>query len=283
MSSRIPALVLLALPALFTPLHAGFQDHIGLQLWSLRAEFGKDANHALDQVKQFGLTEVETAGTANLTAEQFRAGLDARGLKAISAHVQYGDMDKDIAAVVRTVQVLGAKFAICPWIPHEGAFDAATMKRAAQNFNRWGAAFRAAGITFGYHPHGYEFVPGEKAGDTLFDELVAATNPQDVSYQLDVFWAYIAGADPVKLLEKYRSRWVSLHVKDIRPGVARAAGTSHAAEADNVAVGSGQIDWKALLSTAEKIGVKYYFIEDETAAPMTNIPISAAYLRQLKL
>ena len=277
------ALFSLALAALCSPLPAAFQDHIGLQLWSIRAQFEKDANIGLDLVKKLGITEVETAGTANLTAEQFRAALDARGLKAVSAHVQFAAMEKDIAGVVRSVETLGAKYAICPWIPHQGAFDAATVKRAAENFNTWGAAFRGAGIKFGYHPHGYEFVPGETAGTTRFDELVAATDPRNVSFQLDVFWAYIAGGDPVKLIEKYGSRWVSLHVKDVRPGAARAAGTSKAPATDNVPVGSGEIDWKAVLAAAQKAGVQHYIIEDETSAPVDNIPVSAAYLRGLKL
>lgn len=70
------------------------------------------------------------------------------------------------------------------------------------------AAFRAAGVTFGYHTHGYEFVPGAKAGETLFDELVRLTDAKNVSFQMDVFWVYRAAADPMALLKKYPDRWV---------------------------------------------------------------------------
>ena len=56
----------------------------------------------------------------------------------------------------------------------------------------------------------------------------------------------------------------------------------HAPATDNVAVGSGEIDWKAVIGTAEKIGVKYYFIEDETPDPLENIPLTLAYLKTLK-
>ena len=51
---------------------------------------------------------------------------------------------------------------------------------------------------------------------------------------------------------------------------------------DNVPVGSGQIDWTAVLGTAQKIGVQHYFIEDETPAPLQCIPASLAYLKTLK-
>jgi sugar phosphate isomerase/epimerase len=284
MSARsVLGLVSLAVVAFAAPLPAAFQEHVGLQLYSLR-ELAKDSPlAALDQAKAFGLTEVETAGTGNLTAEQFRAALDARGLKAISAHVQYPAMEKDLAGVIATVKTLGANYAICPWIPHQGPFDAAVVQRAAENFNRWGAEFRAAGIKLGYHPHGYEFVPGDKSGTTRFDEFVAATDPQNVCLQLDVYWAYVGGADPVALLNKYGSRWVSLHVKDVRVGVERAPGKSRTEPTDKVIVGTGQIDWKAVIGAAEKAGVVYYIIEDESPEPVANIPLSAKYLRALKL
>lgn len=283
--SRHVVLVTLIATAMLSaaPVSAAFKDHIGLQLWSLRDYFMTDATAGLDQTAKLGITTLETAGTANLTAEQFRAELDRRGLKAVSAHVQYAAMQKDVAGVIRSVKALGARFAICPTIPHQGGFDAAAVRRAAEDFNRWGAAFREAGIRFGYHPHGFEFVPGEQPGRTRFDDLVAATDPENVCFQLDVFWAYIAGQDPVELLGRYPGRWVSLHVKDIRPGVARAPGTSRAKPEDNVAVGMGEIDWRAVIGKAEEVGVELYIIEDETPAPLENIPKSAKFLRELEL
>jgi sugar phosphate isomerase/epimerase len=49
-----------------------------------------------------------------------------------------------------------------------------------------------------------------------------------------------------------------------------------------VAVGTGQLDWPGLLRAAKAAGVKYYFIEDETVAPLQNIPVSVRYLKSLK-
>ena len=53
--------------------------------------------------------------------------------------------------------------------------------------------------------------------------------------------------------------------------------------AASVAVGYGAIDWKVVLTTAQKTGAEYYFIEDETPAPLDNIPLTQAYLKTLKL
>ena len=255
---------------------------IGLQLWSLREEFKMDALHALDLTKQLGFTEVETAGTAGMSAEDYRAALDARGLKATAAHVQYGAMEKDVAAVVREVKALGARYAFCPWIPHESGFDEALVKTAAANFNKWGAAFRAAGITFGYHTHGYEFVPGVKAGETLFDELVRLTDAKNVSFQMDVFWVYRAAADPMALLKKYPDRWVSFHIKDIRKSAERKAGSSGSPASDKVVAGTGAIDWPKLLAAGRAQGINHFVLEDESDAPREQIPQSMAYLKSIE-
>ena len=58
--------------------HAASLDpsKIGLQLYSLRNQFQKDVPGTLDEVKAFGVKNVELAGTYNLTPEQFRQQLD---------------------------------------------------------------------------------------------------------------------------------------------------------------------------------------------------------------
>ena len=280
-----PFIAFLALGVLLAgSVKADFHDHTGMQLWSLRAQIKADGLPAsLDLIKGWGITEVEGISVAGMTAGQVRTELDKRGLKAISTHVSYDQMAKDLPGVIHDVKALGAKIAICPWIPHEGAFDVALMTRVADNFNQWGAAVRAEGIRFGYHPHGYEFVANGTAGETLLDDLIRATKPENVCYEMDVFWLVHGGGNPVKFFEKYPTRWVALHVKDMRKGAPTGFADAHAPDTDNVAVGAGQIDWKAVLGAAQKIGVTYYFIEDETPAPLENIPASLVYLRALKL
>jgi sugar phosphate isomerase/epimerase len=281
---RLPLLlvsaVLLALTA-----RADFHDHVGLQLYSLRANtLAHGLPSSLDLVKGWGITEVEGGlAMAGMTPEQMRAAVDARGLTMPSAHAQFDQLTKDLPGAVRAAQALGLKLVVCPWIPHEGPFDRKLMQHAAEVFNQAGEAFGAVGIKFGYHPHGYEFIPNGTPGETLLDDLIRATKPEDVCYEMDVFWTVHAGGDPVKLLEKYAPRWVGLHLKDIRKGAPTGFTTGHAPDTDNVAVGAGAIDWKTVIGTAEKIGVKYYFIEDETPDPLANIPASLAYLRALKL
>jgi sugar phosphate isomerase/epimerase len=266
------------------PTAAGsFHGVAGLQLYSLRNEFKKDGVTAtLDRVKGYGFTEVETAGTYDLSAADFRKELEKRGLQPISGHFQYDALKKDLAGAIRDAKALGLKYAICPWITHEIAdFTEADARRAATDFNTWGEAFRKEGISFGYHCHGYEFRPRDD-GSTLFDLIVAETKPENVLFEMDVFWVTSPGVDPVKLLEKYPTRWKLMHLKDMRKGARTGVYTGHADLTDDVPLGTGQVNWPAVLSTAAKVGVQHYFIEDESPTSTAGIPKSLAYLETLK-
>ena len=281
-------LLLLLAPAVALAAPASdFRDHLGIQLWSLRAQTKESTTGALDLVKgTYGITEVETAGTGSLTVAQFNTQLHARGLIAVSGHFGYDALKKDISAIIADAKALGLKYVICPSLGSagKGGFDVAAAQKLAVDFNAFGEACRAAGMRFGYHPHGSEFVPtGAAGGETSFDVLMRSTNPSLVCYEMDVFWVVHAGQDPVALLKKYPGRWTLMHVKDMRKGTVTGHTNGHAAPTDNVAIGTGQIDYVAVLRAAREVGVQHYFIEDETPAPLQCIPASLAWLRALKL
>ena len=278
---HLPKFLLLALLAGFAGCSAPRTDRLGLQLWSLRHEFDANVTRGLDETKAFGFTLVETAGTYGLTPADFRGQLAARGLRAVSAHFGYDRLQNDLPGVIAEARALGAEYVVVPWLP-QPEFDAATAREVAVAFNRWGAALQAAGLKFAFHPHGYEFHPTPGGhGETAFDLLVELTRPGVVSFEMDVFWVAHAGIAPAALLARYPDRWTLLHVKDLRIGAA-ITGTRSAPPADHVAVGTGQLDWPAILRAAKSAGVKYYFIEDETVAPLQNIPVSLRYLQSLK-
>ena len=281
---RISALLAATALVASTLTAASFQEHTGLQLWSLRDQMKADVPAALDWVKAQGITEVETAGTGGLSAEDFLKLLQDRGLKAVSAHIGYEALGKDLEGSVKTAKTLGVKYVMTAWIPHQGPMTSELARKAAADFNRWGEVFRKEGITYGYHPHGSEFVKLEsEGGKTPFDLLVEGTNPSFVSFEMDVFWVFHAGVDPTALLKQHPGRWSLLHVKDIRKGAVTGLSTGGAAPIDNVAVGTGQINWPSVLGAAQEIGVKHFFIEDETPTPLVCIPDSLKYLRALKL
>jgi sugar phosphate isomerase/epimerase len=267
--------------ALTSTLFAGnFDSPAGLQLYSLRSQFKlRGVAWTLDKVKELGITEVELAGTNDLTIPQFKAELDQRGLKPISSHFPYSRWKTDLDNVVKDAKALGLKYAGCAWIDHKDNFDEAECRDAISVFSKAAQACDKEGIQFFYHAHGFEF---EKFGDgTLFDLFMKETDPK-VGVQMDVLWIIYPGQDPVKLMEKYGNRWVLMHLKDLKKGVATGALTGHTDVNNNVVLGSGQVDWPSVFAAAQKIGIKHYFIEDESDSVVDQLPKHLEYLKSVK-
>jgi sugar phosphate isomerase/epimerase len=286
MKSRLILLTVLA--CAFTGLAAdkakgkdGFNESVGLQLYSLRADFIKNVPTTLDKVRDFGIKHVELAGTYNLAPEKFKEMLDARGLKPISGHFPYERYRDDVEGIAREAKVLGLQYAGCAWIAHQAPFGEKACREAAAVFNKAGETLAKQGIKFFYHAHGYEFHP--HGSGTLMDVLMAETKPQFVSFEMDVLWVVFPGQDPVRLLEKYGSRWELMHLKDLKRGVATGDLSGKTDVTNDVALGTGQMNWPAILSAAKKAGVKHYFIEDESPTVTEQIPQSLKYLQTVKL
>jgi sugar phosphate isomerase/epimerase len=257
-----------------------FKGPLGLQLYSLREQFAKDVPGTLDKVRDMGFTNVELAGTYNLTPEEFKAELDKRGLKAVSAHFPYKRIRDDLDGVIREAKLFGLEYAGTAWIEHKDPFDEKTCREAIDVFNKAGGALHEQGIKFFSHTHGYEFQPYQ--GGTLFDLLMTETKPEYVSFEMDVFWIVHAGQDPVALLEKYGNRFQLTHLKGMKESTPTGLLTGHSDVSNDVPVGTGKIDFPPIFRATEKAGVKWHFIEDESPLVEQQIPQTLQYLEQVK-
>lgn len=257
-----------------------FKGPVGLQLYSLRAEFMRNVPQTLEKVKSFGIKHVETAGTYGLSATKFREMLRTNGLEAISAHFPYDRYRDDLDRVVEEAKALGVKYAGNAWITHKDLFDEQEARDAARVFNAAGKALKKEGIRFFYHAHGFEFQP---YGDgTLLDLLMRETDPSLVAFQMDVLWIVFPGQDPVKLLDKYKGRWELMHLKDLKKGVNTGSLSGKTDVTNDVVLGTGQMDWPAILKAARRSGVKWYFIEDEAPTAAEQIPQTLRFLESVK-
>jgi sugar phosphate isomerase/epimerase len=257
-----------------------FKGPIGLQLYSLRAQFAKDVPGTLDIVKGFGIKYAELAGTYGESPEKFKEALQQRGIQPISGHFPYEKYRDSVESIVSEAKALGLKYAGCAWVPHTGAFTEKQCRETAAVFNKAGEALGKEGIKFFYHTHGYEFEPH---GDgTLFDLLMSETDPKKVTYEMDVFWVVHPGQDPVKLLHKYSNRWELMHLKDMRKGIPTGLLTGSSPVTNDVTIGTGQIDIPAVLKAAQAVGVKWYFLEDESPISEEQIPQSLKYLHEVR-
>jgi sugar phosphate isomerase/epimerase len=267
-------------PAAPAGIGPSFKGPVGLQLYSLREQFAKDVPGTLDEVKRFGIQYAEVAGNYGLTPEKFSQELAARGIKPIGAHFDYERYRNDAEGVAKEANALGLEYAGCAWIPHDGDFNEKTCREAIEVFNKAGEAMAKHGLKFFYHVHGFEFQPYGKG--TLLDLLFQETNPKFVNYEMDIFWIVFPAQDPVKLLEKYPGRWQLMHLKDMRKGTQTGALTGKTDVKNDAALGQGLMDLPAILAAAKKVGVKWYFIEDESPWSEKQIPESLRFLQQVR-
>jgi sugar phosphate isomerase/epimerase len=271
---RLLALLLSVATAVAAPL---LDRTPGVVSYTFRNEFKADMPGTFDLVKRLGITDIEMSNLFGQPPAKIRELMDARGIACSSYGAPYNDVLKKTDEVGATAKILGAKYVRVSLPFTKTPFDKAAATQRAAEMNAMGKRLREKhGLTFVLHNHGMEFVPEGKG--TLYDFLHEQTRPEDVSFELDVLWAYLPGADPVAIFEKYGARIPLMHVKDVRKGLPRTWG--HKYDSDNdVTLGTGQLDQAAIFAAARKAGVKHYYLEDESSHSQAQIPLSLAYLK----
>ena len=250
----------------------------GVVSFTFRADFSKDVAGTLDYIKAMGITNIEFSNLFGKTATEMRALLDERGMVCTSYGVYYDALTNKTEKVIQDAKILGAEFVRVGMIPHKGDFTVQDADVAIKDFNRVGKILKENGIEFAYHNHGYDFAPYENG--TLYDYLIQNTNPDYVSYEIDILWVHQFGQDPLAYLKKYPSRFKLMHVKDLKKGIPVGLDVKTSSEND-VPLGTGQINVQAILKQARKSPIKYYYLEDENSNSKAQVPLSLTYVKNL--
>jgi sugar phosphate isomerase/epimerase len=238
----------------------------------------EDLPGTLETVAGMGYREVEFAGLFGWSPADVRTLLDDLGLRAASSHYPMEAIRGDWEAALDVAETLGQSQVVLPSLPSD-ARTADGLRALADELNRAGDAARARGLGFGFHNHDFEVRPleasadGGDGGERPLDLLLEGTDPQLVSFQLDLFWAVAGGTDPVDWFQAHPGRFTSVHVKD----------RSEAGEM--VSVGDGILDFARLLSVGVEVGgVRHAFVEhDRPDDSMASIRRGIAHLRTLAL
>jgi sugar phosphate isomerase/epimerase len=199
------------------------RDRISIQLFTLRDQLAIDFEGTLRALRAIGYRRVEHAGFVGRTATQFKAALDAVGIRATSGHVLIPQPFNAAAweASLADARILGSRFIVHPFFginfaTGEVTRDSATWAAFARDLNRAGRQARQAGLKLGYHNHNWEFFRlTDDPSMTAFDVLIEETDPRYVHFELDIFWSWRGAADPVDILRRIDGRVMQYHVKDL--------------------------------------------------------------------
>jgi sugar phosphate isomerase/epimerase len=249
---------------------------ISIQLWTFAeyVGFGTDAatiarlEEVLSSLSEMGYRNVEPFTLSGLSAEDYRALLDKYGLKASARHVNVGTPESPVnfQQILDENKALGIQFFGSGGTPQYTT--EAQWIAYAEYLNELGAVARQQGQTLMVHNHNWEFqtVFGDQ---TAFDILMQYTDPRNVVFQLDLYWATNGGGldNPVEVLERYGNRIQLFHVKDMAAGPFPGR---------IEIVGEGIIDFPEIFAATQG-PVRYYVVEhDPRFGDPTFDPFEAA-------
>lgn len=241
------------------------QKDISIQLYSVRELLGNPdlyaANHesVLKTLADMGYTSVEAANYGNgklygVAPEQFKADVEAAGLKVLSSHTTLNLTPEQLAAkdfsaampwweeCIAAHKAAGMKYIVVPSMRLPETLE--DLKVWCDYFNAVGKLCKENGLLFGYHSHSFEFVKIED--QMAYDFMVENTNPDYVFFEMDVYWAVYGRVSPVNYFKKYPGRFKVLHIKDYRE------------------VGqSGMVGFDAIFANAKLAGTKDIVVEME--------------------
>ena len=240
---------------------------ISLQLYTVREAFGRDPLGTLERVAQIGYPAIEI-GSRN--ADETLAKIRELGLQVTSAGVGIESLRDGFDGIVEGARALGTKFLMLGYVGEEHRGSAQKWAQTAQLLDGFGQKAREAGLTLCYHNHDFELkeqFDGKTGLEILFDNASA----DNLQAELDVYWIQKGGADPVELINRYAGRLPLLHCKDMTPNGQFAE------------VGTGVLDWPAILQAAKNAGVQSYVIEQDTCPgdPFESIAVSLENLKQM--
>ena len=212
------------------------KKEMALQLYSIREVIGDAENYAKNhvatfkQLKDWGYTAVEAANYNDgkfygVSPEQYKKDCEDAGLKPISSHATRGLSDEEIAnhdfkealkwwkKAIKAHKDAGMEYIVTPWANVPKNLDEA--KTICDYHNEIGRLCNEAGLKYGYHSHAHEFekIPGTE--QIWYDYFIQNTKPENMFFQMDVYWANMAKVAPVHYFKKYPGRFKMLHIKDV--------------------------------------------------------------------
>jgi sugar phosphate isomerase/epimerase len=258
------------------------QKRIGVQLYTVRSDMGKDARGTIEKIAKLGYKEIETFAYNNgkwfgMTPTELSGVFKANGLTSPSGHTFPGSIflkdgwETNWIKAVEDAKTLGQRYIVIPWLEDQHRKSADNYKKMAEGLNKAGSLCKQAGRQVAYHNHDFEFVD-LGGGQNGFDTLLNNTDKSLVNFELDIYWAVKAGKDPVALFEKYPGRFVMWHVKDM----------DNTEKKMFTEVGNGVIDWKKVFAKAKKSGMTNFFVEQDVCPgpPLESLAKSIVYLKK---
>lgn len=254
--------------------------YVGVQLYSVRADMGKDPSGTLKKLSDIGYRYVEHADYHDrkfygYSPADFKKLLKGYNLDMVSGHVVMKPSDYDYTKndfsdnwknTVEDAATAGQKYLISPWLDESLRKNMDDFKAYMGVFNKSGELCQKSGMKFGYHNHDFEFST-KIDGKVLYDLIMEYTDPALVAQQLDMGNLYNGGAKAIDIAKKFPGRFELMHVKDEIPNT-----TGKGEKFESTILGKGIVGTKEICDIGRKSGgTKYFIIEQESYQGMDPV------------
>lgn len=241
-------------------------DKVGIQTYTLREIFEPDPVGTLKMIKEVGYDYVELNGRnfATRSVEDVSAMIADAGLYSPATHISY-DMGVDTPEMTAKIcQKLGCKYAIIPWVD-EAQRSKEDWERHAKAFDKAGKIMRDNGVRLAYHNHQFEF-DDLGGGQTAIDILLAQTHPDNLDFELDLFWSALASIDVPGLFKKAPGRFKLCHIKDMNGDPKPyfdSRDYGNISKQLMVNVGEGSLPFESYFALNDVSGMEYFIAEHD--------------------
>ncbi len=265
----------------------------GVQLHTVSSLLKREPDRVLQAIAAMGFTEVEGDSRPHMVS--LIPKIKQAGLTPQSWYVEtplitadwelYPDLTRiSLPEAIDSLREAGVDYFTMDYIPPGARGDGDDFyRRTADRMNVAAVMCHKAGLKFAYRNHAFEFAgrPGSRPIDIFKERL----DPKLVGLELDVFWAAVAGVDPVELLKSWKGRVPMLHLQDKAKGNGPAAAqfSESIGQGAFTEAGTGVLNFPAILKAAPAAGVKYYFIErgEISGDPLESLRRSFEYLKTI--
>jgi len=222
---------------------------IALQQWTFRDAIEENADQAFGRISEMGFDGIETAfWPENISLEQGAQLFKTHNISVVSVHAELplGDEKDNILKMADLYECQNMVWH--GWPEDERYHSYEGIHELAELYNESASWMKDQGFQLGLHNHWWEF---EEVENQLPFYMLLDHIDEDIFFEIDTYWAKVAGQDPAQVIRDFGDRAKMLHMKD---------GAAQGTEGPMVALGAGVQDFPSILE-ASKGHVDWFIVE----------------------
>lgn len=245
-----------------TPAFAA-EPTVGVAMFTL-ASTGSTFEDKLKVAAAKGARDIEIVYDPSVgTAGELKDLLTKYDMKVTSTHIQLNSFENDLPELINYNKTIGNDVLVLPYLTADvRPTDAEGWAALGTKLKGIAEQLKSEGLTLAYHNHNDEL---ERFGNKYALEILLDAAGPEVKSELDLAWVTRAGADPVDVLKRLHGRIYAVHAKDNIEGLTGTGmeGYNTLPESGFADVGSGVLDWQAIIPAVYASGAELYLIEHD--------------------